>query len=115
MGYDDRQIEITKAAWQVIVRDHLIQAHQNRYDLIKQVRKKELVKLQAANLIRANLDLNLEANALITLVDGIATRVVISLYQCSVEQQKYLDLKDYILVRKSGITYLPFLYFLTLS
>lgn len=73
-----------------IGRGHLIQVYQNRYDLIKQVLIKELADLQIAQLIRADLDLEFEANALIALVDGIATRVVISPEQFSTEQQKYL-------------------------
>ncbi len=73
-----------------IGREHLIQAHRKHYNLIKQVLIKELAALQTAKLIRADLDLALEANALIALVDGIAVRVVIDSEQFSVEQQKYL-------------------------
>ncbi len=73
-----------------IGREHLLQAHRKRYGLINQVLRKELAELQTAKLIRADLDLTLEANALIALVDGIATRVVIDSEQFSVEQQKYL-------------------------
>ncbi|NEQ50906.1 MAG: TetR family transcriptional regulator [Leptolyngbya sp. SIO3F4] len=86
---DDWQVWIAFLGYS-IGRDHLIQAHQKRYDLIKQVLKQELAALQTAQLIRTDLDLDLEANALIALVDGIATRVVINPEQFSTEQQKYL-------------------------
>ena len=52
--------------------------------------RKELSDLQTAKLIRADLDLALEANALIALVDGIGIGVVINPDQVSIEQQKYL-------------------------
>lgn len=73
-----------------IGRETLVEAHQKRYELIKQVLRKELADLQAAKLVRADLDLSLAANGLIALVDGIATRVVIDSEQFSVDQQKYL-------------------------
>jgi hypothetical protein len=50
----------------------------------------ELADLQTAKLIRADLDLTLEANTLIALVDGIGTGVVICPEQFSAEQQQYL-------------------------
>ena len=46
--------------------------------------------LHTAKLIRADLDLTLEANALIALVDGIGTGVVICPEQFSATQQQYL-------------------------
>jgi BetI-type transcriptional repressor, C-terminal len=49
-----------------------------------------LADLQAANLIRADIDLMLEANAIVALVDGIGTGSVIYPEQFSAEQQKYL-------------------------
>ena len=73
-----------------IGREHLIQQHQKRYDHIRQILDQELADLQAAKLIRADLDLTLEANALIALVDGIGTGVVICPEQFSAEQQRYL-------------------------
>jgi AcrR family transcriptional regulator len=73
-----------------IGREHLVQEHQKRYDLLRQIICQELADLQTAKLIRASLDLTLEANALITLVDGIATLVVICPSQFSAEQQQYL-------------------------
>lgn len=73
-----------------IGRDHLIQQHQKRYDRIRQILCQELADLQAARLIRADLDLSLEANALIALVDGIGTGVVICPEQFSAKQQRYL-------------------------
>jgi AcrR family transcriptional regulator len=73
-----------------IGRDRLIQQHQNRYERIRQILYQELADLQAAKLIRADLDLILEANALIALVDGIGTGVVICPEQFSANQQRYL-------------------------
>ena len=71
-------------------RDHLVQEHRKRYDLIRTMLQQELADLQAAGEIRADLDLTLEANALIALVDGIGTEVVIYPEQFSAEQQRYL-------------------------
>lgn len=73
-----------------IGREHLVREHQKRYDLLRQIIYQELAELQTAKLIRDDLDLTLEANALIALVDGIGTRVVICSRQFSAEQQKYL-------------------------
>jgi len=73
-----------------IGRDRLIQQHQKRYDRIRQILYQELADLQTAKLIRANLDLTLETKALIALVDGIGTGVVICPEQFSAEQQRYL-------------------------
>jgi AcrR family transcriptional regulator len=73
-----------------IGREHLVQEHRKRYDFLRQIISQELAELQAANLIRAGLDLALEANALIALVDGIGTGVVICPEQFSAEQQQYL-------------------------
>jgi BetI-type transcriptional repressor, C-terminal len=73
-----------------IGREHLIKEHRKRYDLLRQIISQELADLQAAKLIRADLDLTLEANALIALVDGIGTGIVIYPEQFSSEQQQYL-------------------------
>jgi AcrR family transcriptional regulator len=73
-----------------IGREHLVQQHRKRYDFLRQIISQELAELQTANLIRAGLDLALEANALIALVDGIGTGVVICPEQFSAEQQQYL-------------------------
>jgi AcrR family transcriptional regulator len=73
-----------------IGREHLVQEHRKRYDFLRQIISQELAELQASNLIRAGLDLALEANALIALVDGIGTGVVICPEQFSAEQQQYL-------------------------
>jgi AcrR family transcriptional regulator len=73
-----------------IGREHLVQEHRKRYDLLRQIICQELADLQTAKLIRADLDLTLEANALIALVDGIGTLVVICPEQFSAEQQQYL-------------------------
>lgn len=87
-----------KADWKVWVaflgysigRKHLVQEHRKRYDFLRQIISQELADLQTANLIRADLDVTLEANALIALVDGIGTGVVICPEQFSAEQQQYL-------------------------
>ncbi|KST63866.1 TetR/AcrR family transcriptional regulator [Mastigocoleus testarum] len=71
-------------------RERLIKEHQKRYQFLQEILCKELADLQTAKLIRADLDLTLEANALIALVDGIGTGVVINPEQFSAEQQEYL-------------------------
>ncbi|WP_019506394.1 TetR/AcrR family transcriptional regulator [Pleurocapsa sp. PCC 7319] len=73
-----------------IGREKLILEHQKRYDFLRQIISQELADLQAEKLIQADLDLTLEANALIALVDGIGTGVVINPLQFSSEQQIYL-------------------------
>jgi AcrR family transcriptional regulator len=84
--------------WQVWVaflgyaigREHLIREHQKRYDLLQQIICQELSDLQNAKMIRADLDLTLEAKALIALVDGIGTGIVINPGQFHAKQQRYL-------------------------
>ena len=71
-------------------RDHLVQAHRKRYELIHKILSKELTDLKTAGLLQTDLDVSLEANALIALVDGIGAGVVINPKQFSVEQQKYI-------------------------
>jgi AcrR family transcriptional regulator len=73
-----------------IGREHLVQEHRKRYDFLRQVISQALAELQAAQIIRADLDVTLETNALIALVDGIGTGVVICPNQFSAEQQQYL-------------------------
>ena len=73
-----------------IGRKHLVQEHQKRYAVLRQMLAQVLADLQAAKLIRAELDVMLEANALIALVDGIGTGFVICPEQFSAEQQQYL-------------------------
>jgi AcrR family transcriptional regulator len=73
-----------------IGREHLVKEHRKRYDLLRQIISQELADLQTAQLIRADLDLTLEANALIALVDGIGTGVVICPEHFSAKQQQYL-------------------------
>jgi AcrR family transcriptional regulator len=73
-----------------IGREHLVLAHQKRYEVLRQILGQALTDLQAVNLIRTDLDVRLEANALIALVDGIGTGVVICPEQFSVAQQQYL-------------------------
>ncbi|MFE1743735.1 TetR/AcrR family transcriptional regulator [Coleofasciculus sp. H7-2] len=73
-----------------IGREHLVQKHRKRYDCLRQMLTQALADLQTANLLRADLDLTLEANALVALVDGIGTGIVICPEQFSAEQQQYL-------------------------
>jgi AcrR family transcriptional regulator len=73
-----------------IGRKHLVKEHRKRYDLLRQIIAQELADLQTEQLIRADLDLTLEANALIALIDGIGTGVVICPEQFSATQQQYL-------------------------
>ncbi len=73
-----------------IGREHLVQKHRKRYNFLRKIISQELANLQTTNLIRADLDLTFEANALIALVDGIGTGVVICPEQFSAEQQQYL-------------------------
>jgi AcrR family transcriptional regulator len=73
-----------------IGREHLVQEHRKRYDFLRRIIAQELFELQAAQLIRADLDLMLEANSLIALVDGIGTGVVICPEQFSAVQQHFL-------------------------
>ncbi len=73
-----------------IGREHLVKEHRKRYDLLRQIISQELADLQTAQLIRADLDLTLEANALIALVDGIGTGVVICPEQFSADRQQHL-------------------------
>ncbi len=84
--------------WQVWVaflgyaigRETLVQEHQKRYDFFRQIIREELADLQAARLIRSDLDLTLEANALIALVDGVGIGVIINPEQFHSDQQRYL-------------------------
>jgi AcrR family transcriptional regulator len=73
-----------------IGRENLVREHRKRYNLLCQVICQELADLQTAKLIRADLDLTLEANALIALVDGIGTGIVINPEQFYSDQQQYL-------------------------
>ncbi len=73
-----------------IGREHLVQEHRKRYESLRQIIHQELANLQRAELIRGDLDLSFEANALIALVDGISIGVVISPEQFSADQQQYL-------------------------
>ena len=73
-----------------IGREHLVQEHRKRYESLRQIIYQELASLQGAEMIRGDLDLSFEANALIALVDGISIGVVISPEQFSADQQQYL-------------------------
>lgn len=73
-----------------IGREKLIVEHQKRYDFLDQLLNQELADLLAAKLIQTKIDLTLEAKALIALVDGIGTAMVINPQQFSLDQQRYL-------------------------
>ncbi len=87
-----------QADWQVwlaflgysIGREPLVLAHRQRYAVLRQIISQALTDLQTANLIRSDLDVMFEANALVALVDGIGTGVVICPEQFSAAQQQYL-------------------------
>jgi AcrR family transcriptional regulator len=86
------------SGWQVWVaflgyavgRENLVQEHKKRYKFLREIIYQELTNLQEAKLIRDDLDLTLEANALIALVDGIGTSLVINPEQFHPNQQRYL-------------------------
>ncbi|MBD3884570.1 TetR family transcriptional regulator [Phormidium tenue FACHB-886] len=73
-----------------IGREKLIEEHRKRYDSLRQIICQELADLQMAKLMRDDINLTLEANALIALVDGIGTGCVISPEQFHPDQQRYL-------------------------
>jgi AcrR family transcriptional regulator len=73
-----------------IGREALMVEHRRRYADLHNLVLKELQVLQAAQWIRADLDLNLEANALVALIDGIGTSFVIDSAQLSPDEQRYL-------------------------
>ena len=89
MDRDDWKVWVAFLGYS-IGREHLVQEHRKRYDFLRQMIGQALAELQAAKLIQADLDVTLEANALIALVDGIGTGVVICPEQFSAEQQQYL-------------------------
>lgn len=70
--------------------ERLMAEHRRRYVDLRQLALKELQALQAANLIRADLDLTLEANALIALIDGLGISFVIDPTHFSPDKQRYL-------------------------
>lgn len=73
-----------------IGREKLVREHRKRYDFLRQIICQELANLQAEKLIKTNIDLMLETNALIALVDGIGTGVVIDPLQFNSDRQRYL-------------------------
>ena len=73
-----------------IGREKLIEEHRKRYDFLRQVICQKLANLQMAKLIREDIDLTLEANALIAFVDGIGTGCVINPEQFHADRQRYL-------------------------
>ncbi|MEO0458211.1 MAG: TetR/AcrR family transcriptional regulator [Cyanobacteria bacterium P01_A01_bin.114] len=90
-----------------IGREHLVQAHQKRYAVLRQLLRQALADLQTAGLICSDLDLTFEANTLIALVDGISTGVVIDPEQFSAAQQKYLVRRHISLLKPQPITSSP--------
>lgn len=68
----------------------LMAEHRRRYADLRQLVLKKLQALQAAQLIRSDLDLNLEANALIAMADGIGTGFVIDPTHFTPESQQFL-------------------------
>ncbi len=70
--------------------EYLMEEHQRRYAQISEVISQELKELQTAKLIRADMDLQLEANGLIALIDGIGTGFIVNSANFSPQQQKYL-------------------------
>jgi hypothetical protein len=83
-----------------IGREYLVVEHRKRYDLLRKFISQKLANLQTAHLIRADIDVNLEANALIALVDSISIEVVVYPEQFSAKQQRYLVQRhiNYLLV-----------------
>lgn len=73
-----------------IGRDRLIQEHRKRYESLRQLICETLIQLQKDQVMRPEIDLLLEANALVALVDGIGTGFVINPEQFSPDQQRYL-------------------------
>ncbi|KAM3106799.1 TetR/AcrR family transcriptional regulator [Phormidesmis sp. 146-33] len=73
-----------------IGRETLIGEHRKRYDSLRQLICQELTDLQTTKLIRGEIDPLLEANALIALVDGIGTGLVINSESFHRDQQRYL-------------------------
>jgi BetI-type transcriptional repressor, C-terminal len=71
---------------------------------VRQIIDRELADLQSARLIRADLDLTLETNAIVALVDGISTSVVICPGQFSAEQQQFLVRRQIDTLRKRSNT-----------
>ena len=78
-----------------IGRNKLIEEHQKRYDSLREMIYQELAALKNTKLIRDDIDLRLEANALIAFVDGIGIGCAICPDQFHPEQQRYL-VKRYI-------------------
>lgn len=70
--------------------EDLIEEHQRRYTELHKIIFKELRDLQTAKLIRQEIDLNNEANAIIAFIDGIGTGFVINPANYLPDQQRYL-------------------------
>ncbi len=102
--------ERDRADWKVWVaflgysvgRDRLVQEHRKRYDVLRHLLIQELQELQLAQFIRANLNIAVEANALISLVDGIGLDIVICPDHYSADQQRYLVRRHIQTLLKDG-------------
>lgn len=89
--------EKDKVGWQIWVaflgyaigRARLMDEHRRRYADLRELIKKEMSALQTAQLVR-EIDLELEANALIALIDGIGIGFVIHPRHFTPKQQQYL-------------------------
>jgi AcrR family transcriptional regulator len=73
-----------------IGRENLVLEHRKRYSLLRQILAQELTALQLTGLVRDDLDLDFEANVIISIVDGIGAGIVICPELFSTEQQQYL-------------------------
>ncbi len=71
-------------------RERLLEAHRQRYGILQDLMAQVLVELQGAGVVKAGLEIPVEANALIALVDGISMGIVINPAQFSQEQQRAL-------------------------
>lgn len=78
-----------------IGREKLVEEHKKRYDYLSQLIYQELTDLQTRKLISTDLDLVMEANALIAFIDGIGIRCVIDPQKMESHRQRYL-VKRYI-------------------
>ncbi|MEM9121549.1 MAG: TetR/AcrR family transcriptional regulator [Cyanobacteria bacterium P01_F01_bin.56] len=69
-------------------REDLMTEHQHSAGQLRQVIIQELVMLQDQGIIRADLDLDMEANVLLALANGISLDTLIQSRRLSVEQQR---------------------------
>ncbi|HEY9737933.1 MAG TPA: TetR family transcriptional regulator C-terminal domain-containing protein [Trichocoleus sp.] len=71
-------------------REHLMAEHRRRYAQLSETVERELQALQAAGLLRKDINPSIEANAIIAFIDGIGTGFVINSAQFNPQTQKYL-------------------------